>query len=150
MKKISILQLFTIILLSTGLSNHVIVTPILIDASGRDAWISVIIGYALTIVLSLLFIYVSGHFQTMSVFEWLSTTYSRLLSRIIAILIASYLLITGWVTLKETVMWTKESFLFNTPTIIITLFLLACSLYISYGKLNIIAICALLYYLVYL
>lgn len=142
MTKITISQLFTIILLGTGLSNHVIVTPILIDASGRDAWISVIIGYVSSLVFSLLLLYVTRQFQSVSLFEWLSFTYSQLLSRIIAIFIVVYLLITGWITLKETVMWTEETFLFNTPTIFIALFLLACSLYISYEKLSVIAICA--------
>jgi len=142
MKKISISQLFAIILLSTGLKNHVIVTPILIDTSGRDAWISVIVGYAFALVFSLLLLYVSRNFQTVSLFEWLSSTYSQQLSKLIAILIVIYLLITGWITLKETVMWTEETFLFNTPTFFIILLLLACSLYISYGRLNVIAICA--------
>ncbi|MDY7043141.1 endospore germination permease [Virgibacillus sp. M23] len=142
MGNITISQLMAIFLLSTGLSNHVIVIPILINATGRDAWISVLIGYSLLLALSPLFLYVTKQFQDQSLFQWLSSTYSKTLSYGIAILIVIFLLIMGWITLKETVMWTDETYLFFTPILVITLFTLGASLYISYCKLNVIGICA--------
>ncbi|MDQ0157958.1 GerAB/ArcD/ProY family transporter [Robertmurraya andreesenii] len=142
MTKINITQLFTIFILSMGLTNHVIVIPFLINAAGRDAWISVIIGYILTLLFSLLLLYVTRKFQSVSIFEWISSTYSRLLSRVIAFLLFIYLTITGFITLKETVLWINETFLFNTPVVVVSLFILTASIYISYGKINVIAICA--------
>ena len=142
MTKVNISQLFAIFLLSTGLNNHVIIMPLLIDAAGRDAWISVIIGYVLILAFSLLLLYVTRQFQSVSLFEWLSSTYSHFLSRFIAILMVLFLVITGWITLKEIVIWTNETYLLNTPAIVIALFILAASFYISFGKLKVIAICA--------
>jgi len=142
MTKINIIQLFAIFLLSMGLTNHVIVIPFLINAAGRDAWISVIIGYIFTLLFSLLLLYVTRKFQSVSIFEWISSTYSRLLSRVIAFLLFIYLTITGFITLKETVLWINETFLFNTPVVVVSLFILTASIYISYGKINVIAICA--------
>nr|WP_259545415.1 endospore germination permease [Heyndrickxia oleronia] len=142
MTKINIIQLFAIFLLSMGLTNHVIVIPFLINAAGRDAWISVIIGYIFTLLFSLLLLYVTRKFQSVSIFEWISSTYSRLLSRTIAFLLFIYLSITGFITLKETVLWINETFLFNTPVVVVSLFILTASIYISYGKINVIAICA--------
>ncbi|GED29378.1 hypothetical protein BCE02nite_05190 [Brevibacillus centrosporus] len=40
---ISVIQLFTIFALMIGLKNHVIINPMLLDASGRDAWITVLV-----------------------------------------------------------------------------------------------------------
>ncbi|SFK13227.1 spore germination protein [Brevibacillus centrosporus] len=40
---ISVIQLFTIFALMNGLKNHVIINPMLLDASGRDAWITVLV-----------------------------------------------------------------------------------------------------------
>ncbi|MCM3240639.1 endospore germination permease [Heyndrickxia oleronia] len=142
MNKINISQLFAIFLLSTGLNNHVIVIPLLIDVAGRDAWISVIIGYVLSLVFSLLLLYVTKQVISVSLFEWLSSTYSQFLSRIIAILMVLFLITTGWITLKETTNWTNETYLLNTPVIMISLFILAAAIYISIGKLKVIAMCA--------
>ncbi|MFS0590143.1 endospore germination permease [Cytobacillus horneckiae] len=142
MGRITITQLFAIFLLSTGLSNHVIVIPILLNSSGRDAWISVIIGYILILAFSLLILRITRQLQTVSLFEWITTNYSKVLSMIIAVLIATFLVVTGWISLKETVMWTHQTYLLNTPVFFIAFFILGSSIYISYGKLNIIAICA--------
>ncbi|MFL0574900.1 endospore germination permease [Priestia megaterium] len=142
MGRITIPQLFTIFLLSTGLSNHVIVIPILLECAGRDAWISVIIGYFLILVFSLLILYISRRCQSECLFDWITSNYSKVLSVIIAVLFAIFLLVTGWVSLRETVIWTNETYLMNTPVFFIALFIVGASLYISYGKLNIIAICA--------
>src|SRR5699024_6001610 len=95
-----------------------------------------------TLLFSLLLLYVTRKFQSVSIFEWISSTYSRLLSRTIAFLLVIYLSITGFITLKETVLWINETFLFNTPVVVISLFILTASIYISYGKINVIAICA--------
>lgn len=142
MAKITIPQLFTIFLLSTGLNNHVIITPLLLDASGRDAWISIIIGYLATLLISLPIFYISSHFLSESIISWLSTTYSRFVGRMTAIFFSIHLMVAGWISLRETTYWVNETFLFNTPIVIIAICLLSASLYISYGKLNTIAFCA--------
>ncbi|NGP45077.1 endospore germination permease [Bacillaceae bacterium SIJ1] len=142
MSRITMPQLFAIFLLSTGLNNHVIVIPVLIRAAGRDAWISILIGYALILILSPLFLYVLRQFRDQSLFDWLSENYSDRISKLMAALISIFLFIAGWITLKETILWTNETYLFYTPMVVIALLILASSLYISFGKLNIIAICA--------
>ncbi|GGB47543.1 spore germination protein KB [Lentibacillus populi] len=140
--KINIPQFFFIFLLSTGLSNHVLIIPLLIDVAGRDAWISVIVGYLISALFMFLLVFVSRHFKERSVFEWLEIAYRPVLSRLLAICLIIFLLITGWITFKETISWTNETYLPNTPMFIIGFSILAASLYISIGKINVIAICA--------
>ena len=42
-------QLFMLIILSTGLLNHVILIPNLLTAAGRDSWLSVIVVYPISL-----------------------------------------------------------------------------------------------------
>ncbi|WP_369809912.1 hypothetical protein [Gracilibacillus caseinilyticus] len=93
MSKITISQFFAILLLGTGLSNHVIVVPLLLNAAGRDSC-----------------------------------------------------LVSRFVTLKETTMWTDETNLFQTPTILIAALLIGASFYISLDNVKVIAICAPYFY----
>lgn len=43
-------QLFLMLILSTGLLNHVILIPNLLKAAGRDSWLSVIIAYPISLL----------------------------------------------------------------------------------------------------
>ncbi|MFD2046645.1 endospore germination permease [Ornithinibacillus salinisoli] len=140
--QISISQFFIIFLLSTGLINHVLVIPLIIDVAGRDAWISAIIGFFMIIPFLCLLLYVTKRFNNVSMFEWLETNYSIVLRRAVAMLLVVFLFITGFITLKETVTWTHNTYLLNTPIMAIGFSILIVSLYISYEKINVIAICA--------
>lgn len=45
----SLLQISMVLILSTGMMNHVLVIPLLLDASGRDSWISTIVTFVVLI-----------------------------------------------------------------------------------------------------
>ncbi|OZU87646.1 hypothetical protein CIL03_16295 [Virgibacillus indicus] len=139
--QISIPQFFFIFLLSTGLSNHVLIVPLIIDAAGRDSWISVIVGYLISIPFLLLLLAVTKQLKNTSVFEWLETNYSNTLRKIIALLLFIFLIITGFITVTETVSWTNDTYLPHTPMLVVAFAILAASLYIS-GNIKVIAICA--------
>lgn len=141
MNQISISQLFFIFLLSTGLSNHVLIIPLIIDAAGRDSWISVIVGYLLSIPLLLLLWSITKQIKTSSFFELLEAKYSHTLRNIIALLLLVFLTLTGFITVKETVSWTHDTYLLNTPMLVVAFSILATSLYIA-GEIRVIAICA--------
>ncbi|WP_051359365.1 endospore germination permease [Paucisalibacillus globulus] len=141
MNQINVPQLFFIFLLSTGLSNHVLIVPLIIDAAGRDSWISVIIGYLISIPFLLLLLSVTKQLKNTSVFAWLETTYNNTVRNIIALLLFVFLTLTGFITVKETVSWTHDTYLLNTPMLVVAFSILGTSLYIS-GRINVIAICA--------
>ncbi|MCM3761365.1 spore germination protein [Alkalihalobacillus oceani] len=141
-RKITITQLFSIFLLSTGFSNHVILTPILIGSAGRDSWLSVLIGYGFMLLFSILLVYVTGRFQEKSCLQWISMTVGKVGSRIIAFFLLIYLFVTGWTSIEETVNWTSETYLLNTPELVLALGFLLPSFFIAYHHLNLLAICA--------
>ncbi|MEH7377684.1 hypothetical protein [Neobacillus drentensis] len=42
-------QLLLLLILSTGLLNHVLLIPNLLTAAGRDSWLSVIVAYPIAL-----------------------------------------------------------------------------------------------------
>ncbi|MET3503947.1 GerAB/ArcD/ProY family transporter [Halalkalibacter oceani] len=141
-RKITITQLFSIFLLSTGFSNHVILTPLLIGSAGRDSWLSVIAGYLFMLLFSILLVYVIQRFQEKSCLEWLSANVGKATSRLIAFFLLVYLFVTGWTSIEETINWTSETYLFNTPALVLAIGFLLPSFFIAYNHLNVLAICA--------
>jgi len=140
-KKISIPQFFFIFLLSIGISNHVLVVPLIIDAAGRDSWISVIAGYFLSIPFLFLLLSVTKQLKNKSILDWLETNYSNTLRNLIAVSFLIFFIITGFITVKEIVTWTNDTYLPYTPMIVVAFAIIAASLYIS-RKINVIGICA--------
>src|SRR5690625_3491265 len=118
-KKISIPQFFFIFLLSIGISNHVLVVPLIIDAAGRDSWISIIAGYFLSIPFLFLLLSVTKQLKNKSILDWLETNYSNTLRNLIAVSFLIFFIITGFITVKEIVSWTNDTYLPYTPMIVV-------------------------------
>ncbi len=140
-KQISIQQFFFIFLLSTGLTNQILIVPLIIDAAGRDSWISVIAGYLMGIFFFILLLTITKQLKNISIFEWLELTYNKTLRRIVALFLLVFLGLTGFVTIKEVVAWTHDIYLPNTPVLAVAFAILATALYIS-GNIKFIAICS--------
>ncbi|WP_241494454.1 GerAB/ArcD/ProY family transporter [Bacillus coahuilensis] len=63
-------QLLLMLILSTGLLNHVILIPNLLSSSGRDSWISVLIAYPIALFFSWMIYYVTKHSSPEGFFLW--------------------------------------------------------------------------------
>jgi spore germination protein KB len=114
-RSLSIVQLVCVFMLSIGLMNHVIVIPLLLQASGRDAWISAIMTLvALPLWLPLLY-FVMKQSNQMNVFLWLKTEFKSVIAYFVAILGSLLLLVIGYITLTDTVTFTTTTYLPSTP-----------------------------------
>ncbi|WCN37569.1 GerAB/ArcD/ProY family transporter [Aneurinibacillus uraniidurans] len=137
---ITLFQTMMIIMTASGLMNHVIVIPMLIEVSGRDSWISV----CLTCVACLLWIpviyFVMKKTNQQHIFEWLKQKHGRFFSIILLSISSLYLFLISSTTLKETVMWTKVSYLPATPVFVLALTFGLLCFYNSYCGINSIAI----------
>ncbi|BDG47112.1 MULTISPECIES: endospore germination permease [Parageobacillus] len=112
---LNIIQLICIFMLSIGLMNHVIVIPLLLDAAGRDAWISAIIALgALPLWLPLLY-FIMKQSKQMNLFLWLKTEFNSAIAYFVAILGSLLLLVISYVTLSDTVTFTTTTYLTRTP-----------------------------------
>lgn len=125
-------QLACVFMLSIGLMNHVIVVPLLLQAAGRDAWISSIIALAaLPLWLPLLY-FVMKQSNQMNLFLWLKTEFKSAVAYFVAILGSLLLLVIGYITLSDTVTFTTTAYLTRTPDWAILLILTVMCFYNAY------------------
>ncbi|WEG12127.1 endospore germination permease [Pullulanibacillus sp. KACC 23026] len=110
-------------LLSSGLYNHVILTPLLLKAGGRDAWIGVLMASLLIPLLILIFWFISKSTNGMSISSWLIQKFGKGIHYLLIIPIAACIFIMNCVTFKDTISWSIASYLPYTPPLALALFL---------------------------
>ncbi|MGG4147055.1 endospore germination permease [Paenibacillus algorifonticola] len=140
--KVSFLQICMILMMTVGLTNHVIVNPLILDASGRDAWISVLLTGVLFLpwcILLVLFMKRSGQ---QKLHPWLASKTNPVIAWLMIIPLGLQLLFIGGFTLIDTVRWATTNYLPSTPrsALIITLCLVCC--YFAISGIRMIAIAA--------
>lgn len=140
-KTIRISEVFFMFLLSSSLVNHIIVMPIMIETAGRNAWISTILGFLLSIPFLYLLAKVITHFKSISIFKWLEKHYQPSVRNLIGFLFFLFLFFNGWVTIKQMVAWTQDTYLFYTPILVVGIAIMIVSLYIA-NDVSVITICS--------
>lgn len=126
---ISLLQTAIIIMLSTGLLNHVIIIPILLDVAKQDAWISVLLACALSYAWIAVLYTGINKIRKQHLFEWLKQVYPPIVGHALTIVASAYLLVLCAVTVKDTVHWIQTTFSTNIPIFILTFVLvLICAI----------------------
>jgi len=131
---ISFIQSIMIIMLSTGLMNHVIIIPIILDAAKRDAWISVLLAGACA--LAWIFILQTGirKLNKQHLFDWLANAYHPFVGRMLAAVAGVYLFVLCMLTTRDTVYWIHLTFSPETPILVLTfIFLLISALNAYWG-----------------
>lgn len=126
--KISVLQLCTILTMTVGLANHVTVIPLLLQTAKRDAWISVIAAFLFFVVWIWIPFAIAKKTNQANLIDWLKSHVGVWFARLLQGAAAIYLLAIAFIALKETVTWTKVSYLPQTPLVVIaaSLMLLCC------------------------
>jgi spore germination protein KB len=138
--KISFFQACMIIMLMNGLMSHVIVNPMLLDASGRDAWIAVLFAGILFLpwtILLVIFMRRSGYQKLQ---PWLAQATNPFFSWVLVLPLGILLYTIGGMTIAHTSMWTITNYLPNTPKLALIIPLtLICFIFAKSG-LRVIAI----------
>ncbi|OXM86964.1 GerAB/ArcD/ProY family transporter [Paenibacillus rigui] len=122
-KKISSYQLAMIVILSSGLLNHVTVIPILLDTSGKDGWITVSLACISSFLWFPIVLYILKRMNGLSLLSWLRLHFKGW-SWFVLVPLLLIVYGTGATTLKETAQWAKINYLPNTPMLVIVLALL--------------------------
>ncbi|SFL22683.1 spore germination protein (amino acid permease) [Paenibacillus sp. 1_12] len=131
-----------ILMLMNGLMNHVVVNPMLLEASGRDAWISVLLAGVLFLpwcALLVIFMKKSGQKKLQ---PWLASKTNSIISWMLVIPICVQLYLIGGTTVLHTATWTIINNLPNTPKFALVLALCLVSLYYAISGIRMIAISA--------
>ncbi|MNO29864.1 Spore germination protein A2 [compost metagenome] len=116
-----------IIMLSTGLLNHVIIIPILLNAAKRDSWISVLLAGLCALVWIFILHIGSTKINKQHLFKWLAKAYHPIVGRTLAIVACVYMLILCMLTTRDTIYWVHLTFSPDTPILILTFVLLLIS-----------------------
>lgn len=125
---ISIVQASLLIMTAIGLKSHVTVIPHLIAEAKRDAWISVIFALGVTILWSILLVYIHKVTQPDNLFDWLEKQFGKKTKWIFSIPTSLVFVLLSSESIKEFVAWTKVTYLPLTPSFVtISLFVLLCA-----------------------
>lgn len=133
-KRISLLQAFMIMLLMNGLASHVIVNPMLLDASGRDAWIAVLFTGAFYIPWCALLAFVMRRTGQRHLHLWIADRTHPILSWCLTAPIVLLFYMIGGMTVVHTTTWTITNYLPETPKWVLILALtLICMIFALWG-----------------
>ncbi|TDG00457.1 GerAB/ArcD/ProY family transporter [Paenibacillus piri] len=139
---INIVQAWMILLLMNGLTDHVTVNPIMLDASGRDAWISILLTAIALIPWCGLLAFVIKRSGQEKLQPWLARQTTPVLGWVLVAPIGVLFYIIGGFTVIHTSIWTVTNYLPATPKfVLMTAIVLVCC-YAAINGIRTIAICS--------
>jgi spore germination protein KB len=115
------LQFTMLYMTAIGIINHVIIIPSLLTSSGRDAWTAVIATSFATFLWLIIIYFTMKKTNQTEIFDWFSQHWGKLASRLIALILILTLLVCNVIILRDTSMWSKISYLPETPLLVILL-----------------------------
>ncbi|WP_459967149.1 GerAB/ArcD/ProY family transporter [Paenibacillus sp. JCM 10914] len=121
-------QVFMIMMLTAGLTNHVIIIPVLLEKSGRDAWITIIVSAFLFVPWVLLVFGIIRKIGDRSIRQAIEDSSGKTARIIISAMSSVYFFLFAFYTLKEVVDWTKSTYMIQTPVIATSLILIVLCL----------------------
>lgn len=121
-------QAFMIMMLTAGLTNHVMIIPVLLEKSGRDAWITIIVSAVLFLPWVLLIYGIIQKIGNRSITQALDESSGKGARILVMSLSALYFFTFAFYTLKEVIDWTKSTYMIQTPIIATALVLLVLCL----------------------
>ncbi|MBS8267072.1 spore gernimation protein [Mesobacillus boroniphilus] len=133
-------QLFLLLILSTGLLNHVILIPNLLSAAGRDSWLSVLLAYPISLVFLWLIYFIVKRSPNEGFFFMIRERFGKIFSIIFSIPIIFFLFASAYVTLRDLMIWLNAYFLADTSIFIINLMLIFACMLVSLAGIKYMAI----------
>ncbi|MBO9604515.1 MAG: endospore germination permease [Paenibacillaceae bacterium] len=134
MRSLSYGQVFMLGMTSVGFLNHVVLIPVILEKSQRDAWVAAIAAGLLFLLWTSVIAFIMRRTAQQPLFDWLAERFGQPVSWLFRIAFLLFLTMMGVVTLNDTTTWTKISYLPHTPyTLIAIMFCLSCLLAATYG-----------------
>lgn len=127
-------QAFMIMMLTAGLTNHVMIIPVLLEKSGRDAWITIMVSAVLFLPWVLLIYGIINKIGNRSITQALDESSGRGFRLLLMSMSGLYFFAFAFYTLKEVIDWTKSSYMIQTPVIATALILMVlCLVTMNHG-----------------
>ncbi|MCQ6557287.1 GerAB/ArcD/ProY family transporter [Paenibacillus mendelii] len=137
---ISVLQASMIMITAAGILDHVIVIPMLLQSSGRDAWVSVLLAAILLLGWIPLVFFVMKRSGQQHLFIWLKHRLGQVVAWFIILIILFELFMMCTMTIRDVSSWTNITFLPMTPNLVLVSSLALVSFYVVNSGIRSIAI----------
>jgi spore germination protein KB len=120
-------QLFFVLVISSGLFNHVLLIPNLLKASGRDSWLSVIVAYPIALFFLWLVYFIVKNSPEEGFFSLIRNRLGRVFSTLFSIPIIVFLFSSAYITFRDFMIWLKSYFLADSSVFMINcILIIAC------------------------
>ncbi|WP_404443310.1 endospore germination permease [Sutcliffiella horikoshii] len=133
-------QLFMLLVLSTGLLNHVILIPNLLNAAGRDSWLSVILAYPIALLFLWLVYYIAKNSPEEGFFYMIEKRMGKVVSFLLSMPVVLFLFVSAYITLRDLMIWLNAYFLADASVTIINMILIVVCCVITLGGIKYMAI----------
>ncbi|KON88188.1 spore gernimation protein [Sporosarcina globispora] len=133
-------QLYLLIILSTGLLNHVILIPNLLSAAGRDSWLSVIAAYPISLFFMWLIYYILKNSSDGGFFSMLRHRLGRTVSALLSVPVIIFLITSSIVTFRDLMIWLNAYFLADASVLMINIILIIVCLIMTLAGVKYMAI----------
>lgn len=117
-------QLFMMLILSTGLLNHVILIPNLLRAGGRDSWLSVLLAFPIALFFLWLIYFIVSNCPPEGFFALVEKRAGIFLSFLLSLPVVLFLFISALITLRDLLIWLNSYFLSETSVTLINFILI--------------------------
>jgi spore germination protein (amino acid permease) len=133
-------QLFMLLILSTGLLNHVILIPNLLNAAGRDSWLSVLLAYPISIFFLYLVHFIVKNSSGKGFFSLIRKRLGRIFSILLSLPVMLFLIFSAYVTFKDLIIWLNAYFLADASIMMISCIMILVCFIVTLGGVKYMAI----------
>ncbi|CAG7632269.1 hypothetical protein PAESOLCIP111_03363 [Paenibacillus solanacearum] len=139
-KKIPAILLYAVFMTSVGISNHVLLIPVLLQIGKRDSWISSTAAVIPVLVWVFVLYAVVKRGGGGNVTELIRHTYGKVVSVFLMMLVIAYCIENALVSINDFVTWTNISYLPQTPRMAVMISFVALCFFAAYFGILAIAI----------
>ncbi|MFB9275064.1 endospore germination permease [Cohnella cellulosilytica] len=113
--KIGTFQAMLMFSLAIGITNHVIIVPLILQTAFRDSWISALLALPAVVVWTIVVHWVMKLTGQQSLFHWFKAHYNSVIAWLVVLPLVLLCMMILFVTIRDTTIWTKVTYLQKTP-----------------------------------
>jgi len=130
-------QLFFVLILFIGISNHVLILPHLLTTGRRDAWICVLIAYGFLLVWGyILHLIMKKNQQRLRLSDWIEARAGSLISRLLISVLMAFVFVISAISFYDLIQSVQIYFLPRTPAFVVMVPFLLISAWSAYNGLK--------------
>lgn len=140
--KITAMQSYFIVTLSIGITNHVLLTPVLLSIGKRDAWVGTLASIVPSLLFASLLTFAYVRTTQEGVLAGVQRAFGRIGRAVFCVVGVAYAFLLLSVSLKDMVTWTHITYLPQTPPLAIAAIFATLCGFASHLGIRTIALCS--------